>query len=105
MGILINNIFENPTEALAAYDIRVHRENLSLDVDGFVYKSRKGIYHIVINNNLNWRTQTEVFLHELSHIQTDLSKIGYIIGLDMRHEHVETRADRVAKKMASVYRY
>ncbi|SHN87993.1 hypothetical protein [Desulfitobacterium chlororespirans] len=105
MGIIIDFMYENPTEALAAYDIRVHRENLDADIAGFVYKSRKNIYHIVINNNLNWRAQTEVFLHELSHIKDDLPETGYIIGLDMRHHHVEELADWAAKETARAYGY
>lgn len=105
MGIIIDFLYENPIEALAANNVRVHRENLAPDVDGFVYKSRKGIYHIVINCNLSWNAQTEVFLHELYHIKDDLPKVDHIIGLDMRHVHVEKQADWIAKKTARAYGY
>ena len=105
MGIVLDFIYENPTEALAAYDIRVHRQDLNADIAGFVYKSRKNIYHIVINDNLNERTQTEVFLHEISHIQRDLPKFGYIIGLDQRHHYVEAQADWEAKETVRAYGY
>ncbi|WP_018305424.1 hypothetical protein [Desulfitobacterium hafniense] len=105
MGIVIDFIYENPTEALAAYDIRVHRQDLNADIAGFVYKSCKDIYHIVINSNLNWRTQTEIFLHEISHIKDDLPTTDYIIGLDMRHHHVEAQADWTAKETAKAYGY
>ena len=105
MGIIIDFMYENPTEALAAYNIRVHREKLNSDIAGFVYKSRKNIYHIVINYNLSWKEQTRVFLHEVSHIEDDLPKADYIIGLDMRHYYFETQADRKAKIVAEGYGY
>ncbi|SHH09056.1 hypothetical protein [Desulfosporosinus lacus] len=105
MGVLIDLIYENPIEAMATHDIKVHKLNLCADIAGFVYKSRKDIYHIVINSNLNWQTQTKVFLHEVSHIENDLPKVGYIVGLDMRHDPMEIRADWEAKVTAKSYGY
>lgn len=105
MGIILDFMYENPTEALSAYDIRVHKENLNADIAGFVYKSRKNIYHIVINSNLNWKAQTRVFLHEIYHIENDLPNLGYIIGLDMQHDYIETNADLVANETVKAYGY
>lgn len=63
--------------------------NLPSSIYGFVYVSKKGNYHIVLNGNVNYKTQCSVFLHELKHIIYDMPTIGYIIGLDMQHKEFE----------------
>jgi hypothetical protein len=77
-------------EVMNAFDIRTKISlNLPSSIYGFVYVSKKGNYHIVLNGNINYETQCSVFLHEIKHIIYDMPTIGYIIGLDMQHEEFE----------------
>jgi hypothetical protein len=77
-------------EVMSAFDIRTRIAfNLPNSIYGFVYVSKKGNYHIVLNGNVNYETQCNVFLHEIKHIVYDIPTIGYIIGLDMQHEEFE----------------
>jgi hypothetical protein len=77
-------------EVMNAFDIRTRIAlNLPSSIYGFVYVSKKGNYHIILNGNVNYETQCSVFLHELKHIIYDIPTIGYIIGLDMQHEKFE----------------
>jgi hypothetical protein len=78
-------------EVMNTFDIRTKIAlNLPSSIYGFVYVSRKGNYHIILNGNINYETQCSVFLHEIKHIIYDMPTIGYIIGLDMQHEEYET---------------
>lgn len=63
--------------------------NLSSNIYGFVYASRKSKYHIVLNGNLSFETQCRTFAHEINHIVNDMPSFGYIIGLDMQHKPFE----------------
>ena len=63
--------------------------NLSSSIYGFVYVSKKGNYHTILNGNINYETQRSVFLHEIKHIIYDIPTIGYIIGFDMQYEKFE----------------
>jgi hypothetical protein len=77
-------------EVMNAFDIRIKIAlNLPSSIYGFVYVSKKGNYHIILNGNINYETQCSVFLHEIKHIVYDMPIIGYIIGLDMQHEAFE----------------
>jgi hypothetical protein len=77
-------------EVMNAFDIRTSIAfNLSSNIYGFVYVSRKGNYHIVLNGNINYETQCKVFLHEVKHITRDIPNIPYIIGIDMQAEEFE----------------
>lgn len=67
--------------------------NISTNIYGFVYASRRGNYHIVLNGNLSFETQCSTFVHEIKHIITDMPTVGYVIGIDMQHEQFETIAD------------
>jgi hypothetical protein len=78
-------------EVMNTFDIRTTIAlNLPSAVYGFVFVSGKGNYHIVLNGNINYETQCNVFLHEIKHIIVDIPTIGYIIGLDMQHKEFET---------------
>lgn len=68
---------------------------------GFVYLSRRGNYHLILNGDVNYETQCKVFIHEVKHIAEDMPTIGYIIGLDMQHTYMEKSADTVAKNLYS----
>ena len=99
---LILNVLETPLlkalldesiplhEVMNAFDIKVSIAfNLSQSVYGFVYRSNRKGYLLVLNGNINYETQCKVFLHEIKHIITDMPRIGYIIGIDMQHKSFE----------------
>lgn len=87
-------------DAMSAYNIRTFIAfNLSGKILGFVYVSRRGYYHLILNGNVNYEAQCKTFIHEIKHITYDLPKAGYIIGLDMQHAEIEIAADMVAEKM------
>lgn len=69
--------------------------NMTANVYGFVYVSKKGNYHIILNGNINYETQCKVFIHEVKHIVKDLPEMDYIIGLNMQHERFEREADKL----------
>lgn len=87
-------------EILLTYGIHLSiTYQLSSRALGFVYTSRKGNYHLIVNGNINIHTQKKVFLHEITHIINDLPKIGYIIGFDMTHTPLEEQADKIAESI------
>lgn len=90
---LLNTIWNEDIslhEVMSAFDIRTRIAfNLPSSIYGFVYISKKGHYHLILNGNINYETQCSVFLHEIKHIVYDMPTIGYIIGLDMQHEEFE----------------
>lgn len=99
---LINNNDFSLHDALRSYDIQLTiTYNLPCTVLGFVYYSRLGNYHLIINGNLNDITQRKVFIHEIKHIVNDMPGIGYIIGLDMNRTAFEVDADRLAETIIS----
>ena len=69
--------------------------NLNSNIYGFVYTSRKGNYHIILNGNLSFEAQCKTFVHEIKHIVTDMPTMGYVIGLDMQHMDFEVEANLV----------
>jgi hypothetical protein len=77
-------------EVMNTFDIRTRIAfNLPSSIYGFVYVSKKGNYHIILNGNINYEAQCNVFLHEIKHIIYDMPTIGYIIGLDMQNKEFE----------------
>ena len=70
--------------------------NIPPRVLGFVYLSRRGYYHLLLNGSVNYETQCKVFIHEIVHITEDMPKLAYRIGLDMQHTYMEQAADEVA---------
>lgn len=73
---------------------------LPSNVLGFVYVSKRGNYHMILNAEVNPETRYRTFVHELKHILCDLPKVGYIIGLDIQHTRLELEADCVAEGLA-----
>lgn len=81
-------------EVMNTFDIKTSIAfNLKSYMWGFVYPSRRGCYHIILNGNLNYETQCKTFVHEIKHIITDMPSIGYFIGIDMQHKPFEAMAD------------
>lgn len=83
-------------EIMNTFDIKTSIAfNLCSNIYGFVYTSRKGKYHIILNGNLSYETQCRTFVHEIKHIISDMPNMGYIIGVDMQHEPFEVDADGI----------
>lgn len=73
-----------------AFDIKVSIVfNLPRSIYGFVYRSNRKGYLLLLNWNINYETQCRVFLHEIKHIINDMPTIGYVIGLDMQYKKFE----------------
>lgn len=103
LKLLKDNDFTDITldEILKSYNIRLTvAYDLSCKVLGFVYYSRRGNYHLVINGNVNSIMQRKTFIHEIKHIINDMPKAGFIIGLDMKYALLELEADKVAEAIA-----
>ena len=78
------------TDVMNAYDVKTTLSfELPSHVLGFVYVSRRGNYHMILNAEVNTETQYRTFIHEIKHIACDLPKVGYLIGLDMQHTQLE----------------
>lgn len=87
-------------EVMNAYNIRTSIAfNLNSTVLGFVYFSKKGNYHLILNGNINYEAQCKTFVHEIKHISEDMPKIGYIVGLNMQYTYFESEADLLAETM------
>lgn len=95
-GLLDENISFH--EVMNTFNIKTSIAfNMPNSIHGYVYLSKKGNYHIMINGNINYETQCSVFLHEIKHIIVDMPTIGYIIGLDMQRETFELDSLIVSK--------
>lgn len=90
-------------EAMRAYNIFPHEAKFGGEVAAFVYQSRKGRFHIFVNESLSVDTGQEIIFHELYHIIEDMPRLGYVVGLDMYGKQFEIRADRFLKEVASAY--
>ena len=90
-------------EILRTFNIFTHMWDLNGDVSAFVFKSRKGRFHIVVNEWLSHETKQKVFLHELYHIVEDMPKKPYILGLDMHRHESEKAADKFYSIVSSFF--
>ena len=88
---------------IKAGNIRIHTISLPPGTYGFVYFSRKGVYHIFISEDLSLQAKREVLLHEVHHIVEDMPKFTYAIGLDMQWGRLERKACCVAREGSREY--
>ncbi len=87
-------------DVMNAFGIRTHiMFNLPSTVLGFTYISRRGNYHLLLNGNVNYRTQVKTFIHEIQHILNDMPQRSYIIGLNMKHLELENEADEISEEI------
>ncbi|TCO53907.1 MULTISPECIES: hypothetical protein [Thermoanaerobacteraceae] len=87
-------------DVMNAFGIRTHIVfNLPSTVLGFTYISRRGNYHLLLNGNVNYRTQVKTFIHEIQHILNDMPQHSYIIGLNMEYLELEDKADEISEKI------
>jgi Zn-dependent peptidase ImmA (M78 family) len=88
-------------DVMNAYNVRTTlSDQLPSHVLGFVYVSRRGNYHLILNAEVSLETRVKTFVHEIKHIVCDLPKVGYMIGLDMQRSQLELEADYVAEELA-----
>lgn len=88
-------------EVMNAYNIKTSITfNIPASVLGFIYVSKEGNYHLILNGNINFKTQCKTFVHEIKHIVEDIPSVGYFIGLDMQHNKFEILADKIAEELA-----
>lgn len=90
-------------EVMRAFEIFPHEVTMGGEVAAFVYHSRKGRYHIFINECLSLETKEEVLFHELCHIIEDMPEKPYYIGLNNQREEFEKRADLFLGKVMAAY--
>lgn len=76
-------------EQLRQNNIYVTYMNLSMELWGMVYYNNFCEYHIAINNRLAANQQEKVLRHELRHIERDLPRYNYIIGINMQYTKLE----------------
>ncbi len=89
-------------EVMNAFNIKTTIAcNFPTSILGFVYLSKKGNYHLMLNGEVNYKTQCKVFMHEVKHIANDMPKSGYIIGLNMQHSCMEESADILANMLCN----
>lgn len=103
--LLIRSLFNENIpffDLLHGYNITLSFEDIGI-FKGSVYVSRKGNYHIIINNSLSKPEQQKVFFHELKHIIEDIPKMPYLIGLNMQRYEFERNADSYIKEVAAAY--
>jgi len=87
-------------EVMNSFGVKVTIANLPPSILGFTYISRKGKYHLVLNGNINHKTQCKTFVHELKHIITDMPKMSYYIGMDKQKYKIEFEADLVSDMLS-----
>ena len=106
------NILENPLlkslldktipfhETMNAYDIKASIvSDIPGEVLGFVYVSRRGNYHLILNGNVNYKNQCKTFIHEIKHIACDLPCVKHIVGLDMKHTNLQHKTNVVTENV------
>lgn len=63
--------------------------NLASYIKGFVYVSRRGNYHIILNGRLSYEEQCRTLVHELKHIIEDVPTTSYYIGINCQNHELE----------------
>lgn len=60
-------------------DIKKRSEELSGEIDGFVYLSESGNYFVIVNNNLSEKRRGDIFLKQSNIIRKDKPQYSYSI--------------------------
>ena len=88
---------QNFTNCDLAKDIRCHCVHIGEGVSGFVYKSKKGIYHIFLSESLSPDATSRVLAHEYYHIINHMTPVACFIGLDIQDSPIEVEAKEFEK--------
>lgn len=86
-------------ELIRANELMYHIVPLGRGLAGFIYRSRRGRYHIFISNSLSNEAQRRVFLHEAYHAIVDMPNMPFVIGIDMQNERFEIMAEETARML------
>ena len=78
-------------------DLRCKVTSIGPEVNGFIYRSRKGNLYILIDESISPETRSKTFLHEAYHAANDLPTIGYTVGIDERLSSRERVAEDYVK--------
>lgn len=78
--------------------VACHCVPLGGEVQGVVYCSKRGRYHIFIDDSLSREAMIKTFLHEIHHIKNDIPNIPYVIGVDFQREPLEQTADKFSRE-------
>ena len=77
-------------------DLRYHLVAISPHIHGFVYRSRKGILHILVDESLSPSAQKSTILHEAHHVENDLRNGKSIVEINHHNDRRETEAETCA---------
>ena len=86
------------SEVMISFDIQTNIAfNLSAGTKAFVYYSSvTDKYLLMLNGNINYESQCQVFVHEIAHIVKHMPKESYYVGIDMQYLRIEDEADGYA---------
>lgn len=84
-------------ELIRTKTLMYHIVPLGHGLAGFVYRSRRGRYHIFISSGLNQEAQRRVFFHEAWHVIVDMPQQPFVVGVDMQGTRCEIAAETFAK--------
>lgn len=83
------------SDVMSAFDIQTHVAfSLTSGTKAFVYySSAANKYLLILNGNINYKTQCQVFVHEIAHIVRHMPKESYYVGIDQQYLRIEEEAD------------
>jgi Zn-dependent peptidase ImmA (M78 family) len=99
------HIIEDFEDYLRTNNVFVHVVPLRGEIYAFVYYSRKGRYHVLINEAICCEAQHKFLLHELKHIIIDMPGSTCIVGMDMQRYSIEETADQAAEHYVDLVKF
>ena len=79
-------------------ELRCRVTSIGPEVDGFIYRSRKGNLYIMVGESVSPEARTRAFLHETHHAAADMPAGKYVLGLDERRSCRELAAEEYATR-------
>jgi hypothetical protein len=79
-------------------ELRCKTASIGPEVDGFIYRSRKGNLYILVDDSVSPEARTRAFLHETHHAAADMPAGKYVLGLDDRRSRRERAAEEYATR-------
>lgn len=85
-------------------EIALYKVSIGGDLPGFVYSSRKGKYHIFVDDTLSPDAENDVILHECGHIIMHAASAACTtIGLDDCNHDREKEAEQFVRECKAKY--
>lgn len=78
-------------------EVLIHFVHIGEGATGFVYKSRKNVFHIFLSDSLSDEAMLRVLTHEYCHIKNHMPANAYFIGLDIQDSSIELEAKEFEK--------